>query len=46
MKYVKGPDFPTGGIIEGIDGNRQAYETGRGKIVVKSRYTVEEDKNW
>ena len=45
MKYVKGPDFPTGGIIEGIDGIRQAYETGRGKIVVKSRYTIEESKS-
>ena len=45
MKYVKGPDFPTGGIIEGIDGIRSAYETGRGKIVVKSKYTVEESKS-
>ena len=45
MKYVKGPDFPTGGIIEGLDGIRSAYETGRGKIVVKSRYTVEESKS-
>ncbi len=44
MKYVKGPDFPTGGIIEGIDGIRSAYQTGRGKIVVKSRYTIEENK--
>ena len=45
MKYVKGPDFPTGGIIEGLDGIRAAYETGRGKIVVKSKYTVEENKS-
>ena len=45
MKYVKGPDFPTGGIIEGLDGIKQAYETGRGRIVVKSRYHLEEDKN-
>ncbi len=45
MNYVKGPDFPTGGVIEGIAGIRQAYETGRGKIVVKSRYTIEETKN-
>ena len=44
MKYVKGPDFPTGGIIEGLDGIRSAYETGRGKIVVKSKYTIEETK--
>src|SRR5699024_2165406 len=45
MKYVKGPDFPTGGIIEGIDGIRQAYETGRGRIVVKSKYTIEKNKS-
>lgn len=45
MKMVKGPDFPTGGIVEGIDGIREAYETGKGRIVVKSRYTVEENKN-
>lgn len=45
MKYVKGPDFPTGGIVEGLDGIKSAYETGRGRIVIKSRYTVEEDKN-
>ncbi len=44
MKIVKGPDFPTGGIIEGIDGIRQAYETGRGRIVIKSKYTIEESK--
>ena len=45
MKIVKGPDFPTGGIVEGIDGIREAYETGRGRIVIKSRYTIEETKN-
>ena len=45
MKYVKGPDFPTGGIIEGIEGIRSAYQTGRGKIVVKCRYTIEESKS-
>lgn len=45
MKYVKGPDFPTGGIVEGLDGIKQAYETGRGKIVVKSRYEIEESKS-
>ena len=45
MKYVKGPDFPTGGIIEGIDGIRSAYETGRGRIVVKSKYTIEKNKS-
>ncbi len=42
MKYVKGPDFPTGGIIEGLDGIKQAYETGRGRIIIKSRYEIED----
>lgn len=45
MKYVKGPDFPTGGIVEGLEGIKQAYATGRGKIVVKSRYEIEETKS-
>ncbi len=44
MKYVKGPDFPTGGIVEGIDGIRSAYEHGRGRIIIKSRYTIEKEK--
>lgn len=44
MKYVKGPDFPTGGIVEGLDGIKQAYETGRGKIIIKSKYIIEESK--
>ena len=44
MKYVKGPDFPTGGVVEGIDGIKEAYETGRGRIIVKSRFTIEKDK--
>lgn len=44
MKYVKGPDFPTGGIVEGLDGIRQAYETGRGRIVIRSRYMIEKEK--
>ena len=44
MKYVKGPDFPTGGIVEGLDGIKSAYETGRGRIIIRSRYTFEEEK--
>lgn len=44
MKYVKGPDFPTGGIASGLDGIKQAYETGRGRIVIRSKYIVEEEK--
>ena len=42
MKYVKGPAFPTGGIVEGLDGIKQAYETGRGRIIIKSRYEIED----
>lgn len=44
MNIVKGPDFPTGGVIEGIDGIRSAYETGKGKIVVKARTKIEKNK--
>ncbi len=42
MEYLKGPDFPTGGIIYGIDGIRQAYETGYGKIQVRGKVEIEE----
>ena len=45
MDIIKGPDFPTGGIVEGKDGLRTAYETGRGKIMIKSRTHFEEEKN-
>lgn len=44
MKYVPGPDFPTGGIIVGVDGIRQAYSTGKGKITVQGRAQIEELK--
>ena len=44
MNYIKGPDFPTGAIIEGIDGIRSAYETGRGKIMIKSKVSIEKNK--
>ena len=44
MNYIKGPDFPTGAIIEGIDGIKAAYETGRGKIIVKSKTRIEKNK--
>ena len=43
MKYIKAPDFPTGGIIYGYDGVKQAYETGRGKIVVRSKAEIESE---
>ncbi|HHE31711.1 MAG TPA: DNA gyrase subunit A [Chlorobaculum parvum] len=41
MKYVTAPDFPTGGIIYGYEGVRQAYLTGRGKVVIRARAVVE-----
>ncbi|HGO2777157.1 TPA: DNA topoisomerase IV subunit A [Staphylococcus aureus] len=37
MKYIKGPDFPTGGIIQGVDGIKKAYESGKGRIIVRSK---------
>ena len=45
MEYVKGPDFPTGGIILGNSGIRKAYETGRGSITIRSRAEIEEHNN-
>ena len=42
MNYIKGPDFPTGGIILGNSGIRKAYETGRGSITIRSRAEIEE----
>jgi DNA gyrase subunit A len=41
MKHVKGPDFPTGGIIVGRGGIREAYETGRGRVVIRGRAHIE-----
>jgi len=41
MQHIKGPDFPTGSIIYGADGIREAYETGRGKITMRARATTE-----
>jgi DNA gyrase subunit A len=45
MKYVTGPDFPTGGIIFGRRGIREAYKTGRGKLLVRGRFAVETTKS-
>ena len=45
MEYIKGPDFPTGAIIMGRSGIRQAYRTGRGKIYVRARAEIEEWKD-
>lgn len=44
MNYVKGPDFPTGGIALGLDGIKNAYETGRGKIYVRAKVLIEKNK--
>ncbi len=45
LKYVKAPDFPTGGIIYGYEGVREAYLTGRGKITIRARANIEIHKN-
>ena len=45
MEHIKGPDFPTGGIIMGRSGIRAAYATGRGKIILRGRAEIEEKKN-
>ena len=44
-KHVKGPDFPTGGYIYGIQGIKEAYETGRGKVVMRARAQIEEKES-
>ena len=45
MQYIKGPDFPTGGIILGNSGIKRAYETGRGSITIRSKAEIQEGKN-
>ena len=45
MQYVKGPDFPTGGIIQGIQGIKDAYETGRGRVVIRAKADIEVEPN-
>ena len=45
MEHIKGPDFPTGGIVMGRAGIRAAYATGRGRITVRARAEIEEEKN-
>lgn len=45
MEHIKGPDFPTGGIIMGRAGIRAAYATGRGKVILRGRAEIEEEKN-
>ena len=45
MRYIKAPDFPTGGIIYGYDGVKEAYTTGKGRIVIRSKVKIETQKN-
>lgn len=45
MEYIKGPDFPTSGVIMGMSGIRSAYNTGRGKIIIRAKAEIEEDGN-
>ena len=45
MEHIKGPDFPTAGLIMGMDGLKSAYETGRGKIKMRARAHIESNKN-
>ena len=44
MQHIKGPDFPTGGIVMGKSGIKEAYETGRGRVVIRSKTDIEVDE--
>lgn len=44
MQYVQGPDFPTGGIVQGMDGIKEAFASGRGKIIIRSKVAIEQTK--
>ena len=44
LEIVKGPDFPTGGIVEGKNGIREAFKTGKGRVIVKSKYEIVKEK--
>lgn len=45
VKFVKGPDFPTGGFIYGLNGIKEAYQTGRGKVIMRARVQIEEKES-
>ncbi len=45
MEHIHGPDFPTGGVLMGADGIAEAYESGRGKVVLQGRYTIEKQRD-
>ena len=42
MQFIKGPDFPTGGILQGLDGIKKAYETGRGRAMLRAKTAIED----
>ena len=44
MEYIKGPDFPTGGIVQGIDSIKEVFETGKGKVVLRSKCEITDSK--
>lgn len=44
MEYVKGPDFPTGGVVQGIDGIKEAFSTGKGRIIIRGKVAIEKTK--
>ena len=44
-EFIKAPDFPTGGIIYGMSGVREAFETGRGRVVVRAKAEIQADKS-
>ena len=44
MTKIKGPDFPTGGIVQGVDGIKQAFETGKGRVILRGNATIEKGK--
>src|SRR5690625_5312744 len=44
MSVIKGPDFPTGGVLQGVDGIKQAYETGKGRVMVRGKTRIEKTR--
>ena len=46
MEYIKGPDFPTGGIVQGLENIQEVFETGRGKVVLRARTEIKEERSF
>lgn len=44
MEYIQGPDFPTGGIVQGLEGIRDAFQSGKGRIIIRSKVSIEQTK--